>query len=72
MADRKKVVDRLLKDGHINFDEALELMEKEVVKQIITLPYIDAPQFQPLPYTPIYPTPYQPWYGPNKTTFFLI
>lgn len=59
---KKEIVERLLKAGHINFDEALALMEiQETVVRIETIT-IPVPQLQP--YTPIFPVPNSPWYNP--------
>lgn len=59
---KKEIVERLLKAKHINFDEALELMDKDTMLQ----PYI-APQ-HPQPYiAPQHPHPYiyPNWPYPN-------
>jgi hypothetical protein len=52
---KKEIVGRLLKDGHITFDEALALMDvQETVVRIETIS-IPAPQIPLQPYYPVYP-----------------
>lgn len=59
---KKQIVERLLKDGHINFDEALELMDKQEMQTVIVR------EWQPLPYVqPQYPNLNPWWVHPQIT-----
>jgi hypothetical protein len=62
--DQKKIdlVARLVKDGAIDFKEAIELMEERVVveKEYVYLPYVNHEWVNPLaPYVPYQPFPDQ-------------
>lgn len=59
------IVDRLLKDGAIDFAEAIALMEVEQADPVyIQWPQIPTPPYQPLPWG----TPVSPWYQPCIST----
>lgn len=65
---KKQIVERLLKDGHISFDEALELMDKQEMQTIIVQPGTwTAPDWQPY-IQPQYPSPNAPWYVAPQIT----
>lgn len=63
---KKEIVKRLIEAGHIDFDEALILMETE--KQIVYLPRTDSPLSPP--WQPFVGSPIQPFSGnPNPYTY---
>ncbi len=57
---KKEIIERLLKAEQITFDEAILLLEREVVREttIITQPHV--------PYAPVNPAPW--WIGCHQIT----
>lgn len=66
---KKDIVERLLNEKHINFDEALELMDAETQTIVIQPNTWTAPDWQLMPYQPYVPqVPNYPWYGKMEVT----
>ena len=47
---KKEIITRLLKDGHINFDEAMELMKLDKIVHIEHVPVNTTPFIYPTKY----------------------